>query len=197
MKVLLIIFLILLCLTALLLFPINLKLHFDGEVRGVLKYLFFKINIPTKKRKSTKKSNKLKKRDVSDKPKNIAKRKQKRKLSYYIDEYKTPVINILKQFGFLLKKIIVKELYVDISVGDQDASKAAIEYGLICAFLYPLLSAFENYFEVKARNYNISVDYNADNTKANAVIDLRLRPLYALATLTALVHIFIKLKLKK
>lgn len=196
MIVLLVIFLILLCLTALLLFPINLKLNFDGEFGGTLKYLCFKLKFPSKKRETAKKAEMPAKTKTTS-GKKAKRTKPKHKLSYYIDEYKTPTLNILKQFHKLLQKIVVKELKVEIVVGDEDASKTAIEYGLICASVYPLLSAFENHFEVKSKTYNIETDFDASETKALAVIDFNLRPLYALATVLTLIYIFLKLKLNK
>ena len=189
------IFLILLSLTVLLLFPIGIKLNYTGDFNCVITYLFFKFNLPnTKENKTIKKQNKpnLKEEGKKQKPK-----KHKRKLSCYIDEYKTPILNILKSLKKLLRKIVVKEFLVNIVVGDEDASTTAVEYGALCASVYPLLSAFESFFEVKNKSYNIKADFEEKSTSAVAVLNIRFRALYALATLTAVIYTFIKLKLKK
>ena len=51
--------------------------------------------------------------------------------------------------------------------------------------------------EVKNKSYNISTDFEDTTTKANIFVDLRLRPMYALATLFALLYTFLKYKVKR
>lgn len=69
---------------------------------------------------------------------------------------------LLHEVGFLLKHLHIRKLHFSCINGGSDAAQAAIEYGQICAVLYPLLGYVESVIrgDIKDRSIDIRCDFD-------------------------------------
>lgn len=79
----------------------------------------------------------------------------------------------------IFKKIRITGVYVDITVGGEDAAKTAVSYGTHCAAVNGLAAFLENSVTFKAEKINIRADFDLEKTVyyAKATVKLRLSTL--------------------
>ena len=174
----------LIILSLLLSFPIRLTVNTSFDKIMTVKYLFLefpKDKKPEKKKKQKKKTDK--KRDTDKKKKS---KKQKKKLSYYIEKYKDPIISVIKSLGKLTEKIEVKYINLDARVCGENAAATAIEYGAVTGGIYTALGFIDRYFTVKEKNITVNPDFLGSESEFLFSGELRLRPIYAIATVITL-----------
>ena len=81
------------------------------------------------------------------------------------------VFGLLKFVLYYLRTLLgsfkIKKLYLDIVCADEeDTAEAAINYGKVCAAVYPVLGFIHSYFKVKEKKerINIACDYMAEKS---------------------------------
>lgn len=76
----------------------------------------------------------------------------------------------------LFRKIRLKNVYVDIVVGTDDAAKTAMQYGTTCMLVNSFFAMISNYITVKIGEINIEADFGAEKTDyfAYGVVKMRL-----------------------
>ena len=107
-------------------------------------------------------------------------------------------VDALNKFlGNTLKAIIIDELYYTMRVSKPDAAKTAIEYGKVCAELYPLFGSIIS--RLKTRKYDIDIypDYIAYKNEMHLYIKLLVIPRKVLnAAIAFVVRLLFKVVLK-
>ena len=180
MKFILILLIIIFILFLVLLIPAKLKVKASLE-NFDLKVSVLGIEIPIKKEKKDQQGKKKKSF------KNFFK---ERSLSGKLSTVFNVLNQILNKVKFMLKRSKVEKFELDITVSGDDAAVTAIEYGAVCAVVYPAVSLILNYNKALKENINIVCDYT--NTKPTlefyGVVSIRL--IHLLALLSILPSIF-------
>ncbi len=179
----------------LLLFPIRITANLCREPEFIVRYLFFKFRIIPGKEKQKKEKRKKKKPQTDNEAKK-PKPKKHHGISYYADKYGDIIKAILKASGKLLKRMVIKQLSVNIVVGDEDAATTAIEYGAVCAVVYPIVSMVESGLTVKERKINIITDFDAKTSSGELYVDMHIRVLQVIAVAAGFLKQLIKFNLK-
>lgn len=75
----------------------------------------------------------------------------------------------------LFKKIRWYDVYVDWVVASDDAAKTALNYGRICAVLYPFFKWLTTYFTAHVKEINIEPDFSKEKSDIFAYFVIKLR----------------------
>ena len=158
----LIIVLVLLCLIALLLLlPINAIIEYSSGGYVLIKYLFFKFQIPlkdwqNKEETITKKENKKEKKDNEGFLKNLVKNKGVvEAVSIIVDSLKTLILAVLEFLG----NVKIYDFQFSLTVGQGDAAETGIVYGACSAVCYTALAALNAIFEIDEQKVDISANF--------------------------------------
>jgi len=155
MKVFLIILgVLILLLVLLLLIPISLEFSYYNELKYKIKIGFYEIIGSNKKVKTKKKSKQVKKSSSSNTTKLPVNKPT-------VNEIYELIVDFLNNIKWQLN-IIVKELTIYISCGDEDAAQTALLFGKMNAYAYTIDALIKSIVKVKNSNINISVDYNSN-----------------------------------
>lgn len=155
MKVFLIILgVLILLIVLLLLLPVSLEFSYYNELKYKIKIGFYEILGSNKKVKTKKKSMQAKK-SSSNKTTKLTINKPT------VNEVYELIVDFLKNIKLKLN-IIVKELTVYISCGDEDAAQTALLFGKMNAYAYTIDALIKSIVKVKNSDINISVDYNSN-----------------------------------
>lgn len=158
----LIIVLVLLCLIALLLLlPINAIIEYSSGGYVLIKYLFFKFQIPlkdwqNKEETICKKENKKEKKDNEGFLKNLVKNKGVvEAVSIIVDSLKTLILAVLEFLG----NVKIYDFKFSLTVGQGDAAETGIVYGACSAVCYTALAALNAIFEIDEQKVDISANF--------------------------------------
>jgi len=99
---------------------------------------------------------------------------------------------LFKKFMRLLSHIIVKNFNLKIRVGSDDAAVTALEYGAVCAVVYPTLGLAESLLKFKKQKTDISCDYNSENSVLEMDATLKIRLIFLIMAGISLVLSYIK-----
>ena len=114
-----------------------------------------------------------------------------------VSEYAELLRELLKSFGEMLRHITVGRLYVNISVCGEDAADTAVQYGGVCAVIYPFAAFTESKIKVKNMELNVEPDFERGESFGEAFISLTIKPFHVIATSISAVKCFIKFKNSK
>ncbi|MDE7294731.1 MAG: hypothetical protein K2N72_09940 [Oscillospiraceae bacterium] len=94
----------------------------------------------------------------------------------------------------LLGKVTVDGLAVDFAAADEDAARAALAYGRLCAGFYNLLGVIMSITRVKIRSVSIDCLYNTPSEKAryDGEFKVRLRPASVLNAFAAILFDYVR-----
>lgn len=181
---------------ATLLCPVKIKISLKEEISINVRYLFlvydfFKVR---KNKKQKPKINKNKQKNQlfeKDYFKKLVKEKGFVSAIVEICSYATLVI---KKFLGLLHHVKISKLNLKICVGNEDAAKAGIQHGLVCAAVYPCLGFASSVMKIKKQTLQINTDFNDNSNDIEFCAKLNLIPLFAIISLISFVLDFIKLK---
>lgn len=185
MTALIIIAAIIILITALLFLPASLFLSFNGDFSVKIKLggicVFNSDNTKpenVKHEKDTKPEAENKKADSGEKQNLFTALKAKLGFTGAVKEILYTVKSALVKIKKQLKKITVKRLTVDISIASDNAAKTAVEYGAVCAAVYPLLSFLESVANIGIKQINVSSDFNSQKPHFSFSAVVRLRIIY-------------------
>lgn len=147
--------------------PVSLRLTSTADER--LGYKLYVLGIPINIDKMVKKKNA--KSSAADNKKDEEENKVKSKPS--LDELAGIVKALAKQFFWLLKRFKINKLHIlSISAGD-DAAEVAMQYGAICAVLYPITAIIESNMRIKKNAADISVLCDFERNEPVFEIDIK------------------------
>lgn len=177
----LIIILAVLAFIVLLLFiPISVHIKYDGDFFVKLKVLGIKAyevepNEDIKEPKPDTESDKKVKKKTG---KAFDKLKKKHGFSGAVREIFVLVKSVLERLKGSFKHIAIRRLCLDIKVASGDAATVAIEYGAVCAAVYPVLTFIEGIANVKMKSINVSSDFNSVDSYFGFSVVVRVRIIY-------------------
>lgn len=186
------------------LFSIRLSVIIDysDETVVTLKYLFFKIPLvdtskPEKEKKPKKEKKKKEKSAEEEAPaeekapvEEKAKPKEKTQgnsliKQLYLDHGYDGLVKMIRAvgeslgglFGKLYKTLVFDEFYLTMVTAGSDAADTAIKHGKLCAEIYPVLGKLVSTGKVKKYDFDISPDFLATKSKAEAYVRLHVTPI--------------------
>ena len=209
---------ILALLALLLVFPLRIYLKYDadGGLRYRVKYLFLTLadsEAPEKPEQPVKKAAEAEKKrsgsgmaakllsflgleDVSSAA-NAKKALNEKGLAEMIHSVFGAVKALFSRISRLMCHGEFRRFDLRIVVGDTDCADAAMNYGELCAAVYPLLAFLESKLKFRRRNVDLRCDFSAESTEAVFDGQLNYRPVYLLGFLLGLVGQYLKQDKKK
>ncbi len=158
--------LLLLIVVAVLLLPVRLRISAgSGRQPSVeLKVLFLSFDLNSDKEKKGKKKAPLTEEKKGE--------KKSADLVGKVEQAVDFVKASLESIGWLIGKIKASRLYVRAVCGGEDAAQTAMEYGLICAVLYPLVGLLEANLRIDPRARQLEIGCDFDSKQAEFEFDL-------------------------
>lgn len=180
----------------LLLLPVKIDFAYDGEVFFKVKYLGFTLINSEEKVKKTKKVSKKKKKDNSQTKKSTNKQKN---ITDTIKYYSNMIQLALKQLRWLIKFIKIRKFVFDLTVATDNAASTAIEYGEMCAVVYPIISFIQTNtnFKFKTDNINIRPDFETSDSKLKASVLVKAKLIICLIAIARLLWDYTKKQRKE
>jgi len=169
--------------------PVSVRFYTNGEE----KYSFYIFGIKffdsekekhIKTKKSDKNQEQVERKETKKEESKIAKlffkEKEKNGTVRAIKFFAEIFVTILKKLVWFIKKLKFRNIDINLFVGSENAAKTAIEYGVICTALYPLLSLITTNASVKYKAININADFNSTCISGEVSFFVTARPIYAI-----------------
>lgn len=164
----------------LLFIPISVHIRYDGDFFVKLKIAGIKAyevepKEDTEKPKPDTESDKKAKKQTE---KAFDKLKKKLGFAGAVKEIFGFIRSVLERLKESLKHIAIRRLCLDIKVASGDAAATAVEYGAVCAAVYPVLTFIDGILNVKMKSINVTADFNSDNSDFGFSVVVRVRIIY-------------------
>lgn len=153
---------VLILLILLLLLPVSASVAYDPEnsLRVKVKALCFTVY-------KTKPGAEEKQPAEEKKPKPAPK---KEKLLEDIQEMITLVKNLLGPLGGLLKTVRINRLHLRAVCAGEDPAAVAMEYGLVCAAVYPFIGYLQTVSNVRKRGVDVGITCDFEQEKPSLAV---------------------------
>ena len=190
-------------LLVLLFLPLSIDLTFAKELRFKIKYFGIIIfdsekNVKLKKAKRAKSVVKEKSEGKEDKKENFLKKTYKQKgLLGTITYFSKILMLLLKKLWWVVKKFKFRRFYLNLSVATNDAASTAINYGKICSAVYPIISFLETNADFKAKEINISADFDKSDSEFKISTSVTTRLFFWLVAAISALFEFLKIQRKE
>ena len=160
--------------------PISVHIRYDGDFFVKLKIAGIKAyevepKEDTEKPKPDTESDKKAKKQTE---KAFDKLKKKLGFAGAVKEIFGFIKAVLERLKGSLKHIAIRRLCLDIKVASGDAAATAVEYGAVCAAVYPVLTFIDGILNVKMKSINVTADFNSDNSDFGFSAVVRVRIIY-------------------
>ncbi|MGN0526889.1 MAG: DUF2953 domain-containing protein [Acutalibacteraceae bacterium] len=80
-------------------------------------------------------------------------------------------------FGKIYKTFTINELYITMKTAGSDAADTAVKHGKMCSIIYPVLGKLVSTCKVKKYDFDISPDFLASKSEAEAFADFYVTPI--------------------
>lgn len=87
---------------------------------------------------------------------------------------------MLKKLAWFVKRLKLRGFRLNITVATEDAARTAIEYGLLCTAVYPVLTLLFSLTGCRAKQIDISTDFNVKSPELQFYISVRTQLMIAL-----------------
>jgi len=166
---------ILLLFAILLVCPVTIRAAFETQLSAKVRYLFISYTIVPQKEKDSKKAKKKaegqkaeKKEDNKSKIKGILKQKGLGGFLSLVKEFTGIATESAKR---LLKHLVISNISTEIIVATEDAAQTALNYGYVCAVIYPTFSVIIG--NCKCKKYNIRVVPDFDKSESEVAFSVK------------------------
>lgn len=174
---------ILLVLVLILFLPVKISMAFKDELNLKVNFLGIKL-FETKNEAEDKKESKTEKKEdktEGNKAKKFFSRlKEKYGFSVALKEMFSFFLKCLSHIKGLLRHINIERICLNITVASPDAAKTAIEYGTVCAAVYPVLALIDTVPNIAFREINVKSDFNSENSQFDFSLVIKLQIFFAL-----------------
>lgn len=180
-------------------FRITLNGEFFDEFKLNVQWLFIKIKIipsKPKKEKPPKKDKPVVKNEeeVVEETPEPTEKKENIFLKFYNNQGYDGVVQLVKNvadslgkmMSSLKKHIILRELYLWMTVSSCDAAQTAIDYGSLCQTIFPALSFICSNLTVKKYDVEIEPDFIGIKNNAQFAFSVSVRPIFILNAIIVL-----------
>lgn len=172
---------------------ITINGEFFDEFKLNIKWLFISLQIlPAKpkkdkppKKEKTKKEKPQKEENVEE-PTEPTEKKDNIFVRFYNNQGFDGVVELInnaakdlgKMFSSFKKHIVLRELYLWMTISSGDAAQTALDYGRICQKVFPALSFICTNLTVKKYDVEIEPDYLGLKNKAQFAFSVSIRPIF-------------------
>ena len=180
-------------------FRITLNGEFFDEFKLNVQWLFLKFQIiptPPKTEKPPKKEKPVKEKaeETVEETTESAEKKENVFLKFYKNQGFDGVIQLIKNIASSLDKlmsslkkhIVLRELYLWMTVSSGDAAQTAIDYGNLCQTIFPALSFICSNLTVKKYDVEIEPDFIGVKNNAQFAFSISVRPIFVLNAIIVL-----------
>ena len=101
---------------------------------------------------------------------------------------------IVEKLAVILRRSSMRHFNLKITESNSEAATAAINYGTICATVYPFLGFLNSVIPFNQQNVEINCDYTGENSEFKFDLKWRLIPLFCISPLISMLFEFIKEK---
>lgn len=183
---------ILLFVCLLLLCPLSLVLDYDEDLFAYIRIFGIKIKLAGGKEK--KKKQKSEENPKKEEKKNFFKSKIKeRGIATAIGDFISFVRGVFDRVGFILSHISVRDFRLCVRVAGSDAAMTAIEYGAVCAVLYPFLNFLYTQADFKMKQVDVVSDFDSKESDIRLHIKLKTRPIILIIAAVGFYSEYLKL----
>ena len=181
LKILLIILLLLL---GLLLLPLRFVLGWREELQLELGIFFWHKTLLPQPEKApeaeAKKESPNKKKEEKESPKKPKKKLDSGQLLELLSLAKTALQSLGRPLGWFLGKLKLRDLWLDLTIVQEDAHQTALRYGQIQAALHSLLGLLDTRIRWKPEDLQIRADFVGQEERLWGGFSLTLRPIWLL-----------------
>ena len=103
---------------------------------------------------------------------------------------------IFARIGQLIGRGVFKEFTLRIVMGDEDAADAAMNYGRLCGVVYPLITMMDSVFTFRRRTVDLRCDFDQENVDVVFDGQLQYRPWNFIQFLWGLIMNYFKRSVK-
>lgn len=175
---------------------ISAQIFIDDDITIKIGYLLYRKKLPLNKPKKEKsKSDANAKKEPSAIKKMVKEQGLRNTIVQLIDVVKV----LLQKLGGLAKHIRVKRFDLSVTVADKDPATTGIEYGALCAVVYPFIGILKNtlIFNEKKANVLLNADFENGKPKFKFYAKLKVRFLFVLIAAIGALMVLVKSNLIK
>lgn len=156
--------------------PLSVYGYYDEEFILYVKYTFFKFYIyPPQDRPKKEKKEKEKPEKKKEKKPDDNKKGDNFIVTFYKNQGVSGIIDLIGNVMAILKKsgksifraFHIKHLYIKILVSSSDAAQTAVDYGKMCAKVYPSIGFITSNIKSKNVRVNVSPDFLGNKNKGS------------------------------
>lgn len=174
-----------------LLIPLCVSVQYDEKIDVKIKYLFFNVPFPVNKRKKKTKQIKNEKKET-EKSENKPSEKRKKNnifLDFYNNNGFYETVKLINDTAGVIRKyvnslfvrhLVVKELFLELTVCGDDSADTAEKFGKISAVVCPSLGFLHSKLKIRNRNVQIIPDFIGDESKARFKVRISIKPFWLL-----------------
>ena len=183
--------------------PVAVRAAYNKNSDVILEvyYGFIKIDI-LKLLKKEKAKTKPKKEPQKATKKEAPKKKPKEKKSLddllnLLSTIKDLITAALPAFGFVLRHIVIENIYLNVKVSCEDACDTAVQYGRLSAACASLSGLIKNVFKVKKYRVILNPDFTAGKSEVEGDLKLSVMPIIVLVGAIKFLIAYLKIQRNK
>ena len=175
--------------------PLSVSAQYDESFEVKIKYLFFSIPLNVSAKEKRKKKKRKRKKGSDDSKKTVKTQKKKpdkaKKSNIFLDFYNNngffETVKLIKDTSGVVKKylnslfvrhLVVKELFLEMTVTGDDSADTAEKFGKISAAVYPSLGFLHSKLKIRNRNVKITPDFLGEKNKARFKVIISIKPFW-------------------
>lgn len=171
--------------------PLCISVQYDEKIDFKIKYIFFNVKLPVnkKKNKSKKIKDEKKETDNSENKPSVNKKKSNIFLDFYNNNGFCETVKLINDTAVVVRKyvnslfvrhLVVKELFLELTVCGDDSADTAEKFGKISAVVCPSLGFLHSKLKIRNRNVQIIPDFLGDESKARFKVRINIKPFWLL-----------------
>ncbi len=170
---------LLILITLILLLPVGVELKYKDEFTFSVRFAGIKIFGPGTKSNKSKPQTETEKVSKDNQFKAaFEKLKDKHGFAGAVKEIFTLFKDCLVHLKYFIKTMKFKKVYLDLGVVGSDAAQTAIQYGQVCATVYPILSFFQSIARVKYKQINVKSDFENKKSTFSFSLNVNLQIIF-------------------
>ncbi len=170
-------------LTLILFLTVTVKISFNEDFVVTVKFAgikVFKFNTSEPETKKEIKTAKNTKGKENKEPNIFEQLKKKYGFTKTVQIFFSFAEKLLTHIKKLLRHIKINKVILNLSVATDDAASTAIEYGVVCSSVYPVLALLSSLAEIKYKQINVSADFNSKKPQFDFKLNVTSRVIFLL-----------------
>lgn len=176
---------VILLLIALVLFlPVSVLVEFKEDFFVKIRFCSIKVYDLKPTEKTEKQETETEKSEIKEKSESLfSKFKEKFGFSGAIKEFFAFFKDVFFHTKGFLRHIKIEKINLFIKIASSDAAKTAIDYGIVCATVYPVLAMIDSVGKIKYKKIDIKSDFESVSSDFSFGFNVKLKIFFLLITL--------------